>query len=192
MVRWSRMVYLVDPVYGSAINGLTCVVIEMHTDREPVMVIHEYIQIMKKLVSAGGGGETFYPLFFILQSQTLEQARLAVTEKARAKDPESKPLVEEVPPWTPKIKLKGKPQLQGIKGTPWTTPVGCEKAAIMEAGATMSDEQLKSSSCHGWNNGTACSKLSAEENCFFAHVCNVCLSTKHGRSQCPKRSAKKE
>ena len=146
---------------------------------------------MKKLVSAGGGGETFYPLFFILQTQTLEQARMAATEKARAKDPESKPLVEEVPTWTPKTKLKGKLQLQGIKGIPWATPVVRGKAVIMEAGVTMSDEQLKSSSCHGWNNGTACSKLSPEGNCYFSHVCNVCVSTKHGRSACPKR-AKKE
>ena len=68
LVRWARVVYLVDPVYGSAINGLTCVVIELHTNREPVIVIHEYIQIMKKLVTAASGGETFYPLFFILQT----------------------------------------------------------------------------------------------------------------------------
>ena len=191
MVRWSRVVYLVDPVYGSAINGLTCVAIEMHTNRESVMVIHEYVQIMKKLVTGDGGGETFYPLFFILQMQTLEQARLAVAEKARAKETESKPLAVEAPTWTPKTKLKGVPKIQG-KALSWAAPVGREKAAIMDVGATMSDAQLKSSSCHGWNNGTACSKLSPEGNCFFAHVCNVCLSTKHGRSQCSKRPGKKE
>jgi len=84
---------------------------------------------------------------------------------------------------------------QGIKVTQWATPVvrdQREKAAIMEAGVVITDEQLKASSCHGWNNGTACSKLSAEGNCHFSHVCNVCLSTKHGRLACPKISAKKE
>ena len=190
LVRWARVVNLVDPVYGSAISGLTCVVIELHANRESVIVIHEYIQIMKKLVTAGEGGDVFFPSFFTLQPQTLEQARLAVAEKARTKASENKAGVELGPGWIPKGKPKGLPK--GLVKPTWAAPVGRDKAAIMEAGVTMTDEQIKSSSCHGWNNGTACSKLSPEGNCYFSHVCNVCLSSKHGRSACPKRSAKKE
>ena len=138
---------------------------------------------------AGEGGDTFFPLFFVLQTQTLEQARLAVAEKARAKANENKADGER--PWVPK-KLKVIPtKVHGVKSNLWPTPVVRDKAAIMESGVTMSDEQIKPSSCHGWNNGTACSKLSPEGKCYFFHVCNVCLSSVHGRSSCLKRSAKK-
>ena len=188
LVRWARVVYLVDPVYGSAISGLTCVVVDLHTNNESVIVIHEYIQLMKKLVVAGDGGDTFFPLFFVLQTQTLDQARLAVAEKARAKANESKADGER--PWVKKLKVIPTNVTKNL----WPTPVVrrvSDKAAIMEAGVTMTDEQIKLSSCHGWNNGTACSKLSPEGECYFSHVCNVCLSSVHGRSACPKRSAKK-
>ena len=188
LIRWARVVYLVDPVYGSAISGLTCVVVDLHTSNESVVVIHEYIQLMKKLVVAGEGGDTFFPLFFVLQSQTLDQARLAVAEKSRAKANESKGDGDR--PWAKKPKVTPVKIAKSI----WPTPVARrDKAtlAIMEDGVSMSEEQIKLTSCHGWNNGTACSKLSPEGKCFFSHVCNVCLSTVHGRSSCPKRSAKK-
>ena len=187
LIRWARVVYLVDPVYGSAISGLTCVVVDLHTSNESVVVIHEYIQLMKKLVVAGEGGDTFFPLFFVLQTQTLEQARLAVAEKTRAKANEDKGDAER--PWVKKLKVT---PVKVPKGT-WPTSIARrdKQLAIMDNGVTMSDEQIKLSSCHGWNNGTACSKLSQDGKCFFSHVCNVCFSTEHGRSACPKRSAKK-
>jgi hypothetical protein len=189
LVRWARVVYLVDPVYGSAISGLTCVVVDLHISNEPVMVIHEYIQLMKKLVVAGDGGDTFFPLFFVLQMQTLEQARLAVAEKARAKANENKPDGER--PWVKKLKVIPTKIPKNTWAAPAVRPDRRDKAAIMEAGVSMSEDQIKLSSCHGWNNGTACSKLSPEGKCFFSHVCNVCLSSSHGRSSCPKKSAKK-
>ena len=192
LVQWARIVYLVDPVYGAAISGLTCVVIGLRTNNESVIVIHEYIQLMKKLVVSGDGETNFYPLFFVLQTQTLEQAKKSVIEKARVKPTETKAAeVEEVVPRPPK-KQWGRGQGLGSKGTAWgAAPDGRDKGAIMAAGATMSDHEMKASSCHGWNNGTACTKLSPEGKCFFIHVCNVCLSSNHGRSACPKR-AKKE
>ena len=186
LIRWARVVYLVDPVYGSAISGLTCVAIDLHASNESVIVIHEYIQLMKKLVVAGEGGDTFFPLFFVLQTQTLEQARLAVAEKARAKANESKTVGDEKP-WLGKKPKVYPGKIHGLKAN----VILHDKAAIMEAGASMSEEQIKMSSCHGWNNGTACSKLSPEGKCYFSHVCNVCLSSSHGRTTCPKRVAKK-
>ena len=166
------MVYLVDPVYGSAISGLTCVVVDFHASNESVIVIHEYIQLMKKLVVAGEGGDTFFPLFFVLQTQTLEQARLAVAEKARAKANESKADGER--PWVPK-KLKVIPiKVHGVKNNLRPTPVVHDKAAIMESGVTMSDEHIKMKSCHGWSNGTTCSKFSPEGKCIF-FSCVQCL-----------------
>jgi len=185
LIRWARVVYLVDPVYGSAISGLTCVVVDLHTSNESVVVIHEYIQLMKKLVVAGDGGDVFFPLFFVLQTQTLEQARLAVAEKARAKVIENKE--DGGNPWVRKPKVIPTKVPKNI--FPAVRPD--KQLTIMENGVSMSEEQIKLSSCHGWNNGTACSKLSSEGKCFFSHVCNVCLSTVHGRSTCPKRSAKK-
>ena len=92
---------------------------------------------MKKLVVAGEGGDTFFPLFFVLQTQILVQARL-VAEKARVKANESKTGVEGVPTWIPK-KQKVIPKIHGVKGNPWPAPVSRDKAAIMEAGVTMSD-----------------------------------------------------
>lgn len=198
LVRWARIVNLVDPVYGSAISGLTCVVVDLHTSRESIMVIHEYVQLMRKLVAAGSSGETFFPLFFVLQTQTLDQARLAVAEKARVKAGEAKTIPDGGLSWQQKQVLQRQQQLL-LKGIPKSgagkaglLPNTRDKLAITDVGFVMPEDTVRISSCHDFNNGTTCRKTVEKGRCNFPHVCNICMSSDHGRSTCPKRTAKKE
>ncbi len=94
-------------------------------------------------------------------------------------------------PWVPKKLKVISVKVHGVKGNIRPTPVLRDMASIMGSGVFMSDEQIKLSSCHGWNNGDGLLQLSPERKCYFSHVCNVGLSTTHRRSNCPKRSAKK-
>ena len=172
MTRWARVVNLVDAVYGSAINGLTCVAIELHIGGEAVMVIYEYIQILKKL--SNDGGEHFYSLFFTLQSVHLQSARHAVSEKARVKAA-TEPSVPTPPP-PPKTAPAGSSRPKNPK--PW---VGGQHRLTENP---LTPQEQRDKSCHGYNYGNPCSEIP----CKFPHVCKICLSTSHGKHQCDKKA----
>jgi len=97
-------------------------------------------------------------------------AKVTVGKKLEANESKA----DEERPWVPKKLKVISVKVHGVKGNIRPTPVLRDMASIMGSGVFMSDEQIKLSSCHGWNNGGGLLQIvTRKEMLFFS--CVQCL-----------------